>query len=152
LKVFLDRTEIENSIFGSASASTNTGKRGKAHRSLLNDPRIKEIRTLLSTLRIEHPKLSCLIEILKEKMTWHPSLIQTDSDANSNNIVAKRDYFVKAIVFTQYRDTAQHIVDILNSNGIKAARFVDKLLQYNSELAIQEQQHNGSERDDPILA
>ena len=150
--MFLDRTEIENSIFGSASASTNTGKRGKAHRSLLNDPRIKEIRTLLSTLRIEHPKLSCLIEILKEKMTWHPSLIQTDSDANSNNIVAKRDYFVKAIVFTQYRDTAQHIVDILNSNGIKAARFVDKLLQYNSELAIQEQQHNGSERDDPILA
>jgi Fanconi anemia group M protein len=118
--VFLDRTESENSTFG----STNTGGGRKAHRSLLNDPRIKEIRTLLSTLRTEHPKLSCLIEILKEKMTWHPSFIQTDSDANSNNIVAKGDYFVKAIVFTQYRDTAQHIVDILNSNGIKAARFV----------------------------
>ena len=31
---------------------------------------------------------------------------------------------LKAIVFTQYRDTAQHIVDILNSNNIKASRFV----------------------------
>jgi ERCC4-related helicase len=124
LKVFLDRTESENSTFGSASASTNTGGGGKAHRSLLNDPRIKEIRTLLSTLRIEHPKLKCLIEILKEKMSRPPSsAIQTDSNANSN-IVAKGDYFVKAIVFTQYRDTAQHIVDILNSNGIKASRFV----------------------------
>jgi ERCC4-related helicase len=125
LKIFLDRTESENSTFGSDGASTNTGRGGKAHRSLLNDPRIKEIRTLLSTLRTEHPKLKCLIEILKEKMLGHPSsVIQTDSNASSSNIVAKGDYIIKAIVFTQYRDTAQHIVDILNSSGIKASRFV----------------------------
>ena len=30
----------------------------------------------------------------------------------------------EAIVFTQYRDTAQHIVDVLNNNNIKASRFV----------------------------
>ena len=42
----------------------------------------------------------------------------------NNNKVAKGNYSLKAIVFTQYRDTAQHIVDILNSNGIKASRFV----------------------------
>jgi ERCC4-related helicase len=125
LKMFLDRTESENSknnTFGSPSTSTNTGG-GKAHRSLLNDPRIKEIRTLLSTLRIEHPKLKCLTEILREKMSCHPSVVQTNNNASSN-IVAKGDYFVKAIVFTQYRDTAQHIVNILNSNNIKASRFV----------------------------
>ena len=29
---------------------------------------------------------------------------------------------MRSIVFTQYRDTAQHIVDILNSNNITAAR------------------------------
>lgn len=58
-------------------------------------------------------------------MLWHPSVNQTDSNANSSNItVAKGDYFAKAIVFTQYRDTAQHIVDILDSNDIKASRFV----------------------------
>lgn len=124
LKVFLDRTESENSTFGSNSIGANTGGGGKAHRSLLTDPRMKEIRTLLNTLIIEHPKLKCLVEILKEKMSWHPSLIQTDSAASSN-IVAKGDYIIKAIVFTQYRDTAQHIVDILNnSNNIKASRFV----------------------------
>jgi Fanconi anemia group M protein len=139
LKVFLDRTESENSTFGSAGVSTNTGKGGKAHRSLLNDPRIKEIRTLLSTLRIEHPKLKCLIEILKEKMSGHPSVIQTDSTVSSN-IVAKSDYFVKAIVFTQYRDTAQHIVDILNSNGIKASRFVGQTKKEGDAGMKQEEQ------------
>jgi ERCC4-related helicase len=113
---------VKNSTFGSLGTSTNTGG-GKAHRSLVNDPRIKEIRTLLSTLRTEHPKLKCLIEILKEKMSGHLSLIQTVSTASGNR-VTKGDYSVKAIVFTQYRDTAQHIVDILNSNNIKASRFV----------------------------
>jgi ERCC4-related helicase len=122
LKMFLDRTESDNSTFGSSSNRTNTGG-GKAHRSLLNDPRIKEIRTLLSALRTEHPKLKYLIEILKDKMSRHAPVIQTDGNAGSN-IVAKGDYFVKAIVFTQYRDTAQHIVEILNSNSIKASRFV----------------------------
>src|SRR5918994_1020978 len=85
LKVFLDRTENENSTFGSPSSNIGIGG-GKAHRSLLNDPRVKEIRTLLSTLRIEHPKLKCLIETLKEKMSWHPlssssSFITTDGNA-----------------------------------------------------------------------
>jgi Fanconi anemia group M protein len=116
LKAFLDRTESGNNTF--------SGGGGKAHRSLLNDPRIREVRTLLSTLRIEHPKLECLLEILKEKISYRPSsVIPTDGNASSR-IVTKGDYFVKAIIFTQYRDTAQHIVDILNSSGIKASRFV----------------------------
>src|SRR5919106_2656556 len=133
LKVFLDRTEGENSenntfLSRSHSTSTNTGS-SKANRSLLNDPRVKEIRTLLSTLKIEHPKLKCLIEILKEKMSWHllssSSVNPTEGNAsNSNNIAAKDNHFARAIVFTQYRDTAQHIVDVLNSNCIKASRFV----------------------------
>ena len=129
LKKFLDRTESENSKNSEngtfSSPSTNTGGR-KAHRSLLNDPKIKEVRTLLNTLRIEHPKLARLIEIMKEKMSSHPSsVIQPDGNARTNNNkAAKSNYSLKAIVFTQYRDTAQHIVDTLNSNGIKASRFV----------------------------
>jgi ERCC4-related helicase len=106
LKAFLDRAESENSKnntfnIPSTSITTNTGRSGKAHRSLLNDPRIKEVRTLLSTLRIDHPKLECLIETLKEKMSYPPlssssSVIQTDSNASSN-IIAKGDYFVKLV-------------------------------------------------------
>ncbi|MPZ06492.1 MAG: DEAD/DEAH box helicase [Nitrososphaeraceae archaeon] len=131
LKAFLDRIENEHSIFG--------GGGGKAHRSLLNDPRIKEIRTLLGTLRIEHPKLNCLIEILKEKTSWQPPLIQTDSTTSSNTVVKGNDN-IKAIVFTQYRDTAQHIVDILNSNGIKASRFVGQAKKEGDAGMKQEEQ------------
>src|SRR5918994_345963 len=149
LKVFLDRIEGENSennAFGSRShsTSTNTGS-SKANRSLLNDPRIKEIRTLLCKLRIEHPKLKCLIEILKEKMSWHllssSSVNPTEGNAsNSNNIAAKDNHFARAIVFTQYRDTAQHIVDILNSNCIKASRFVGQAKKEGDAGMKQEEQ------------
>jgi Fanconi anemia group M protein len=148
LKVFLDRTEneySENSTFGSPSTSfttnitTNIGRGGKTHRSLLNDRKIKEVRTLLSTLRIEHPKVNCLVEILREKISWHTSVIQTDSNVSSN-IVTKGNYFVKAIVFTQYRDTAQHIVDTLNSNGIKASRFVGQAKREGDPGMKQEEQ------------
>jgi Fanconi anemia group M protein len=112
---------------------------------LLNDPRIKEIRTLLCKLRIEHPKLKCLIKILKEKMSWHllssSSVNPTDGNAsNSNNIAAKDNHFARAIVFTQYRDTAQHIVDILNSNGIKASRFVGQAKKEGDAGMKQEEQ------------
>src|ERR671918_242795 len=144
LKMFLDRTESEhgeNNIFN--SPSTSIARSGKAHRSLLNDPRIREVRTILSTLRIEHPKLECLLEILKEKMSHHASsAIQTDSNASnaSNNIATKGNYFVKAIVFTQYRDTAQHIVDILNNNGIKASRFVGQTKKQGDVGMKQEEQ------------
>jgi Fanconi anemia group M protein len=147
LKVFLDRTEGENSanntfVSRSHSTSTNTGS-SKANRSLLNDPRIKEIRTLLCKLRIEHPKLKCLIEILKEKMLWHPlssssSVIPIDNA--SSNIAAKDNHFARAIVFTQYRDTAQHIVDILSSNGIKASRFVGQAKKEGDAGMKQEEQ------------
>jgi ERCC4-related helicase len=144
LKVFLDRTESEhseNNIFNSPNISIT--RSGKAHKSLLNDPRIKEVRALLSTLRIEHPKLKYLLEILKEKMSYPPSssssTIQTDSNAGSN-IVVKGNYYVKAIVFTQYRDTAQHIVDILNCNGIKASRFVGQAKKQGDVGMKQEEQ------------
>ena len=63
---------------------------------------------------------------MKEKMSSHlSSVIQPYDNARTDNKkVAKGNYSLKAIVFTQYRDTAQHIVDTLKSNGIKASRFV----------------------------
>jgi ERCC4-related helicase len=139
LKKFLNRIESENSknsensMFN--SPSSNTGG-GKAHKSLLNDPKIKEVRTLLNTLRIEHPKLTCLIETLKEKMSNHmsSSVIQSYDKATRGN------YSLKAIIFTQYRDTAQHIVDILNSNDITASRFVGQAKKEDDVGMKQEEQ------------
>jgi ERCC4-related helicase len=146
LKAFLDRIEKDSSTFSSSIA--RGGGSSKAQKSLINDPRVKEIRTLLSTLKIEHPKVKCLIEILRGKMSerlvQQQSLVQTDINSNNDNnnknhkvksfsysgsnidttIHTKNSDSTRAIVFTQYRDTARHIVDILNSNNITAARFV----------------------------
>src|SRR5919106_370181 len=147
LKAFLDRIEKDTSTFSSGIAG---GGSSKSQKSLINDPRIKEIRTLLNTLKIEHPKVNCLIEILREKVSEQPvqqPFVQDDTSNNSDNniknykaksfncggsnintttatIHTKNSDVTRAIVFTQYRDTARHIVDILNNNNIKAKRFV----------------------------
>jgi ERCC4-related helicase len=113
LKAFLERIE-------------NDG--GKAHQSLLNDNRIKEIQTLLNSLKIEHPKTTYLAELLKQRYSIFlndnkPQNIAEDNIAfeKSSDLISKRP---KALVFTHYRDTARKVVEILTENGIKAARFV----------------------------
>ncbi len=143
LKAFLDRIEKDSGTF---SRSVAGGGSSKTQKSLINDPRIKEIRTLLSTLKIEHPKVKCLVEILRGKMSEQLAqqpLVQTDDNNDDNNnknhkvksfthsnpniditVPIKNSDTTGAIVFTQYRDTARHIVDTLNSNSIKSARFV----------------------------
>jgi Fanconi anemia group M protein len=141
LKAFLDRIENDSSPFGRSIAESGS----KAHKSLINDPRVKEIRTLLSTLKLELPKVKCVVEILRGKISEQlvqQLLVQIDSNNDNDNKNYKDKNFnhnnsitsttistmdsnmMMSIVFTQYRDTAQHIVDILNSNNIKASRFV----------------------------
>ena len=149
LKAFLDRIENDSSAFVSGSIG-GVGS-SKSQKALINDPRIKEIRTLLRTLKIEHPKVKCLIENLKRKMSEQPvqrPFVQTDNNNSSNDndiknynvkgfnndgfninttsatVSTKNSDVTRAIVFTHYRDTARHIVDILNSNNIRAERFV----------------------------
>jgi Fanconi anemia group M protein len=149
LRAFLDRIEKDSNTFSSNSSNIRGGGSSKAQKSLINDPRIEEIRTLINTLKIEHPKVKCLVEILRGKMPerfvkqHQQPLAQTDNNDNNinnkNHIVKKFNYSnsiinitiptkyndtMRAIVFTQYRDTARHIVDILNSNNITASRFV----------------------------
>jgi ERCC4-related helicase len=112
LKAFLERVE-------------NDG--GKAHQSLLNDNRIKEIQTLLNSLKIEHPKTIYLVELLKQRY----SIFQNDNVGKhmEHNVAFRKPSDItnespKALVFTHYRDTARKVVEILTENGIKAARFV----------------------------
>jgi ERCC4-related helicase len=103
LKAFLERVE-------------NHG--GKAHQSLLDDNRIKEIQTLLNSLKIEHPKTRYLVELLLKQSIFRSQDKQELADRGD---LIKR---VKALVFTHYRDTARKVVEILTESGIKAARFV----------------------------
>ena len=110
LKAFLERIE-------------NDG--GKAHQTLLNDNRIREIQTLLNSLKIEHPKTRYLVDHLKQ----HYSFFQNDNQGHLGQNVAFRQSSdlikrLKALVFTHYRDTARNVVEILTQNGIRASRFV----------------------------
>jgi Fanconi anemia group M protein len=107
LKAFLERIERDG---------------GKAHQSLLNDNRIKEIQALLNSLKIEHPKTKYLVELLDQHHSFQ-------SNSNSNNTILRKSFDQtstrpKALVFTHYRDTARKVAEILNENGIKASRFV----------------------------
>lgn len=108
LKAFLNRIEKDG---------------GKAHQSLLNDNRIKEIQTLINSLKIEHPKTIYLVELLKQRYSLFQSINerQHEQDKKATDLTNERP---KALVFTHYRDTAKKVVEILNENGIKAARFV----------------------------
>lgn len=80
---------------------------GRTHSSLLKDSKIMEIRALVEKGGKEHPKVQRIMELVREYLT------------PSGSKKAGR-----VLVFTQYRDTARHIVDVLSSNGIKASRFV----------------------------
>jgi ERCC4-related helicase len=96
---------------------------GKAHSLILKDPRMKDIFKLLENIT-EHPKLVYLIDLFKKG-----KLI---SSANNNLDVLLNDSLTSQIlVFSHYRDTATHIVDELNKNGIKSFRFVGQSSRNN---------------------
>jgi len=104
LKAFLNRIEKDG---------------GKAHQSLLNDDRIKEIQILISSLKIAHPKTRYLVELLKQRFSHHKQ-----GDIPLKKPTDLTDERRKALVFTHYRETTKKVVEILTENGIKAARFV----------------------------
>ncbi len=101
LKAFLDRIEEDSSSTFSSSSITRGRGSTKAQKSLINDPKLKEIRTLLSTLKIEHPKVECLVEILRGKMA--EQLVQQQprvrTDSNSSNDNNNKDHKVKSFSY-----------------------------------------------------
>ncbi|MGN6632476.1 MAG: helicase-related protein, partial [Nitrososphaeraceae archaeon] len=132
LKAFLDRIE-------------DVGEVGrKSHQSLMKDTRIKEIQTLVNKLAIDHPKLRYIVSILKNKHHNTSSSCRAAKVEKYNqfNHQEKLDHQLKhphhtnhavlhnlqtnsnVLIFTQYRDTARRIVQVLLENGIKASRFV----------------------------
>jgi ERCC4-related helicase len=132
LKAFLDRIEDVSEV----------GR--KSHQSLMKDTRMKEIQTLVNKLAIDHPKLRYIVNILKNKHHDTSSSCQAAKVEKYNqfNHQEKLDHELKhphhtnhavlhnlqtnsnVLIFTQYRDTARRIVQVLLENGIKASRFV----------------------------
>jgi ERCC4-related helicase len=125
LKAFLDRINEDGN---------NT------HTFLLKDPRMMEIKTLVDGIVKEHPKILHLLQLIKD----HHHLSSMNNVSNSPNSNSK------ILVFTQYRDTAKHIVEVLEKNGIKTSRFVgqakrigDEGMKQNEQVAILESFRNG---------
>ena len=81
----------------------------KASKRLLKDDRFVKVLSQISSYKGEHPKLAALIQILKEEIQANPDQ--------------------RIIVFTNYRDTAEMIINALQNlhsagTGIRAVKFV----------------------------
>jgi Fanconi anemia group M protein len=77
----------------------------RSYAILTNDPEYKKIKAFIEQNYVEHPKAELLKQIIEQQVKKKPSS--------------------RMLVFTQYRDTANHLVEELNSLlGVKADKFV----------------------------
>src|SRR5918997_851562 len=118
LKAFLDRIDEDGS---------------NAHSLLLKDPRMMEIKTLVEGIVKEHPKILHLLQLIKDH--HHHEVSST-----INNVTNSPNLKSKILVFTQYRDTAKHIVEVLEKNNIKTSRFVGQAKRIGDEGMKQDEQ------------
>src|SRR5881397_1668579 len=124
LKTFLDRINVEQS---------------KSHKMLLDDNRMKEVKGLIENLQTEHPKAEYLINLLKERFDSQKFNLNENGSLTENVSLGKKS---RVLVFTQYRDTAQHIVHLLTKNKIKASRFVGQAKRQGDPGMKQEEQNS----------
>ncbi len=122
LGTFLGRTRPEES---------------KSHKILLGDNRIKEIKRLMENLQMDHPKVEYLLKILKER---HDP--QSILNKRSNSSRSPPEVISRVLVFTQYRDTAQHIVEMLIKDNIRASKFVGQSKRQGDPGMKQEEQNS----------
>jgi Fanconi anemia group M protein len=120
LKAFLDRIDEDEN---------------NAHTFLLKDPRMMEIKTLVEGIVKEHPKILHLLQLIKDHHHHHHHQLPSINDVrNIPNLKSK------ILVFTQYRDTARHIVEVLEKNDIKTSRFVGQAKRIGDEGMKQDEQ------------
>lgn len=129
---------IESQGFYSLGAFLNRIQEegGKSHKMLIDDNRVIEIRRLVDQLNKEHPKIQHLIRTLIEKFN-------SKVDSNNDNQLSQKKSEKKSrvLIFTQYRDTAQHIVELLIKNNIKASKFVGQSKRQGDPGMKQEEQN-----------
>jgi ERCC4-related helicase len=102
-------------------------EQGKSATALLKDPRWLMLEDEANRVRgIEYPKLTEIRSIVKAQLTG-----KADS---------------KIIIFTQYRDTIESIVETLSKDGVRAQRFVGQANKTDSEGMDQKRQTDVLER------
>ncbi len=85
---------------------TAARRRTPSLRAFLEDSDVLEVRRRLAQLTVEHPKIATAVEVVREELTRNPS--------------------ARVIVFSQYRDTVDRLVEELGGAGssVRPARFV----------------------------
>src|SRR5919106_2039510 len=122
LKAFLDRIEQE--------------EKAKTHHALLEHPHITEVRTLLHNITNEGPKIQYLLQHVKYNGNCS-QIKKSDSETGGYKDHGRRS---KILIFTQYRDTARHIVEIFSRNEISTCRFVGQAKRSGDDGMTQEKQ------------
>ncbi|MFZ0629130.1 MAG: helicase-related protein [Nitrososphaeraceae archaeon] len=126
LGTFLSRTQEEDT---------------KSHKMLIGDNRIKEIRRLIEQLNIEHPKIQYLMKVLRER--FDSQINSQNNSKNTRNLVSgELEKDSRVLIFTQYRDTAQHIVELLIKNKIRSSKFVGQSKRQGDPGMRQEEQNS----------
>ena len=93
----------------------------RSYAILVSDPHYRKLKALVEGLPIEHPKAELLMRIVSNQF-------------HSNNSS-------RMLVFTQYRDTASHLVEQLNSvPSVRADRFVGQASKTLDKGLSQEEQ------------
>ncbi len=93
----------------------------RSYARLLNDPAYLQLKKNLDAFDVDHPKLSLLKQYIGDQLAKNP-----DS---------------RVLVFTQYRDTASHLVQQLSKiAGTRVERFVGQASRLNDKGLTQDEQ------------
>src|SRR5919106_2089759 len=125
LKAFLDRMEQE--------------EKGKTYSAILKHPDIMEIRVLLQNMTNEGPKIQYLLQLVKQSKD-HPQIRNGYSENTEINNSKYYNQNSRILIFTQYRETAKHIVETLSRNKISCSRFVGQASRLGDDGMTQEKQ------------
>lgn len=107
----------------------SSGRASPAQRAFLGDPDVVLARAALADIRFEHPKIAAAVRLVNEEIARAPS--------------------ARVLVFTQYRQTAERLVEELARSGkagVRAARFVGQASTEDDAGMSQKQQVERLER------
>ena len=96
------------------------GRGSRASKSLFEDPVFRECMVKALKIDTDHPKMDRLVKVLKDQLEKNP-----DS---------------RIMVFANFRDTAERIVEVLRSNGYRVEKFIGQANREDDRGMSQKQQ------------
>ena len=93
----------------------------RSYSILINDPQYRQLKAIVESVKIKHPKIRLLLQAVNSQLIRNPSS--------------------RMLIFTQYRDTATHLVEELQKiPKVHVDRFVGQSSKLNDRGLTQEEQ------------